>query len=86
MLADISDDTGERLAQELGENAVFVHHDVTDLDSWANVVQVGVAAFGEINVLVNNAGVLGPLATTADLTEQDYRKVCQINQEGCSSV
>lgn len=82
VLADITDDAGELLAKELGENAVFVHHDVTQLDSWTNAVEQSVKAFGEINVLVNNAGVLGPLATTAELTEGDYRKVCSINQDG----
>ncbi|CAL9338548.1 3-alpha-(or 20-beta)-hydroxysteroid dehydrogenase [Streptomyces sp. enrichment culture] len=31
-------------------------------------------------VLVNNAGILGPIAKTADLDEDDYLKVCAINQ------
>ncbi|MFE5700024.1 glucose 1-dehydrogenase [Rhodococcus koreensis] len=82
VLADVSDAAGERLAEDLGSNAVFVHHDVTRLDSWTNAVARGVDAFGDINVLVNNAGVLGPLATTAELTEEDYRTVCGINQDG----
>ncbi len=82
VLADISDEAGEKLAAELGPNALFVHHDVTDLDSWIATVARGVEAFGDINVLVNNAGVLGPLANTAELTEEDYHKVCRINQDG----
>lgn len=82
VLADISDEAGEKLAAELGPNALFVHHDVTDLASWTATVARGVEAFGDINVLVNNAGVLGPLAKTAELTEADYRKVCRINQDG----
>ncbi|MGW5514426.1 SDR family NAD(P)-dependent oxidoreductase [Nocardia africana] len=82
VLADISDEAGEKLAAELGPNALFVHHDVTDPASWTATVARGIEAFGDINVLVNNAGVLGPLAKTAELTEEDYRKVCRINQDG----
>ncbi|WP_330253557.1 glucose 1-dehydrogenase [Nocardia sp. NBC_00565] len=82
ILADVSDEAGEKLAAELADNAIFVHHDVTQPDSWTSVVESGVRAFGEINVLVNNAGVLGPLAVTAELSEDDYRNVCRINQDG----
>lgn len=82
VLTDLSDEAGKKLADELGENALFVHHDVTSLASWEDVVSEGVRAFGEINVLVNNAGVLGPISRTAELTEADYRSVCSINQDG----
>ncbi len=82
VLTDVSEDAGKLLAADLGENAIFVHHDVTSLDSWSNAVTEGVKEFGDITVLVNNAGVLGPIATTADLTESDYRSVCSINQDG----
>ena len=36
--------------------------------------------FGPITVLVNNAGVLGPIARTQELDEHDYLTVCSINQ------
>ena len=43
-----------------------------------------VAAFAGIALACDLAtlAVLGPLATTAELTEDDYRKVCSINQDG----
>jgi 3alpha(or 20beta)-hydroxysteroid dehydrogenase len=37
-------------------------------------------AFGPIEILVNNAGILGPVATTTELSEADYLKVCAVNQ------
>ena len=46
------------------------------------MVAAGEAKFGPITVLVNNAGVLGPLANTVELTEDAYLKVCAINQHG----
>ncbi|GGD54423.1 SDR family NAD(P)-dependent oxidoreductase [Croceicoccus pelagius] len=36
ILADI-DPNGEEIAKELGDNALFVHHDVSKEDSWSNL-------------------------------------------------
>ncbi|MDD2126978.1 glucose 1-dehydrogenase [Pseudomonas monteilii] len=80
VLTDLSEQTGQALADELGSNAHFVRHDVTCATSWAEVVTVAEAAFGPITVLVNNAGILGPIANTQELTESDYLKVCSVNQ------
>ncbi|MGI4021565.1 MAG: glucose 1-dehydrogenase [Janthinobacterium lividum] len=82
ILTDLSETAGQALANELGENAIFVKHDVTSYEQWANVVEEGEKKFGPINVLVNNAGILGPIAKTPDLSEADYLKVCEINQHG----
>lgn len=80
ILTDLSDVAGQALADELGENAIFIKHDVTDLAQWEEVVKTGEQKFGPINVLVNNAGILGAMAKTADLSAEDYLKVCSINQ------
>ena len=80
IITDINKEGGQALAERLGENAVFIEHDVTDLKSWESAVKKGIEKFGDITVLVNNAGVLGPIAKTEDLTEEDYMKVCAINQ------
>jgi 3alpha(or 20beta)-hydroxysteroid dehydrogenase len=82
IVADINEKTGNAVAASLGENAIFLRHDVTKRESWSNVISEGEAAFGTINALVNNAGVLGPIAKTGDLTEADYLKVIAINQHG----
>lgn len=80
ILTDRTEDAGKALADELGPNAFFVKHDVTSTEDWKKVVVAAEKKFGPINVLVNNAGVLGPIAKTAELTEEDYLKVCAINQ------
>jgi 3alpha(or 20beta)-hydroxysteroid dehydrogenase len=82
ILTDLSEQAGQAIAQELGENALFLKHDVTKLADWQRVVAEGEAKFGPVTVLVNNAGVLGPIADTTELTEDDYLKVCAINQHG----
>lgn len=82
ILTDRSEEAGKALASELGANAFFVKHDVTSAEDWKKVVAEAEKKFGPINVLVNNAGILGPIAKTAELTEEDYQKVCAINQHG----
>jgi 3alpha(or 20beta)-hydroxysteroid dehydrogenase len=54
--------------------------DVTDEPSWQQAVAAAEGAFGPVNVLVNNAGILGPGAQAADLAEADFNKVCAVNQ------
>jgi 3alpha(or 20beta)-hydroxysteroid dehydrogenase len=80
ILTDLREDTGSALARRLGENALFLRQDVTKAEDWAVVIQKGEAAFGPITVLVNNAGILGPVAKTGDISEADYLKVVTINQ------
>ena len=80
IMTDMSEQTGNALAKELGENALFIRQDATKSGDWKKVIEQGEVAFGTINVLVNNAGILGPVATTIDLSEEDYLKVCAVNQ------
>jgi len=80
VLTDLNVESGEALARELGESALFVAHDVTRPESWDTVITKTLEAFGHIDILVNNAGILGPMAATADLTEEGYELVCNINQ------
>lgn len=80
VLTDVREKEGCALVEELGRSAVFVRHDVADAAQWSKVIERGENAFGPISVLVNNAGILGPIAKTVDLTEADYLTVCAVNQ------
>ena len=80
VMTDLRADAGRALQQELGETSLFIEQDATDFAQWEMVVQQAEAAFGPVDVLVNNAGILGAMARTADLTEKDYLAVCAINQ------
>jgi 3alpha(or 20beta)-hydroxysteroid dehydrogenase len=79
MLTDVLDDQGKELAAELG--AEYCHLDVSDEDEWAEAVAFTTSTFGDITVLVNNAGVLHFSALT-ETTLADYQRVIGINQVG----
>ncbi len=80
LLTDMRVAEGEKLASELGANARYIRHDVTDAAGWDAVVKEAESFFGPVNVLVNNAGILGVMAKTADVTEAEYLHVCAVNQ------
>jgi len=80
ILTDINERSGAALGDTLGANAVFLPHDVTKPESWAEVVRRGEARFGTINVLVNNAGIIGDIAKTEAITDANYMNVIAINQ------
>ena len=80
LLTDMRVAEGEALAKDLGSNAKFVQHDVTKAADWDAVVREAEAFFGPVEILVNNAGILGAMAKTADISEADYLQVCAVNQ------
>jgi 3alpha(or 20beta)-hydroxysteroid dehydrogenase len=80
VLGDVNEEGGAKLASELGRDALFVKQDVARKADWETIVKLGQERFGPINVLVNNAGIIGALASTVDLTEQEYQRICSINQ------
>lgn len=81
-IIDVQVEPGEALAAELGGTARFSRLDVTNEDDWARVVEKAEAAFGPINILVNNAGHAGHQKPMSELTLEEYRLDCSINQDG----
>lgn len=83
VLTDLNEARGRMIADELGtENALFVKQDVAKVEDWKNVVLQTETVFGPVNVLVNNAGILGPVANALELEDEAYHKVIDINQNG----
>ena len=79
VLTDLNVEEGTVLANELGENALFVEQNVTSADEWANVVAQAEKTFGPVNVLVNNAGI-SVNKSFLQMTEEEYRRIVDINQ------
>ncbi len=79
VLTDINAEKGQALATELGSHALFIQHDVTNEDGWAQVVEQTETAFGPVDVLVNNAGIT-MAKSILDVSLEDYRRIIDINQ------
>jgi len=59
VLTDVNHD-GAAVADDLGDAAIFIRHDVASADDWATVTQEALQRFGAIDILVSNAGVYKP--------------------------
>jgi 3alpha(or 20beta)-hydroxysteroid dehydrogenase len=81
LIGDVTDDEGKALAEELGDAAVYRRLDVTSEQDWPAAVTAVTAAFGRLDVLVNNAGVLH-FSAIAETTLADYERVIRVNQIG----
>lgn len=79
MIADRQDTDGAALARETG--ALYQHLDVTDATAWAAAVDAAEKAFGGLNALVNNAGILG-FGSVTSTTPDDFRRVIEVNLTG----
>jgi len=83
VFGDVLDDRGAAVAAGLGEQSCrYLHHDVTSSGDWAAAVALAADAFGRLDVLVNNAGVL-KFASIADMPLADFRRVLEVNAVGC---
>ncbi|WP_370246787.1 glucose 1-dehydrogenase [Nocardioides sp.] len=82
VLADVAKDEGAALAAELGERAHYVHHDVSDEQSWAAVVEETATRFGAVNVLANNAGILR-FGDIERMPREEVELLFRVNQLGC---
>ncbi|MUG31894.1 glucose 1-dehydrogenase [Psychrobacter sanguinis] len=79
VLTDINAEKGQALATKLGDNALFIKHDVTDEEDWQHVVSATEAHFGPVDVLVNNAGIT-MAKSLLDTSLDEYRRILEINQ------
>jgi 3alpha(or 20beta)-hydroxysteroid dehydrogenase len=83
VVGDVLDGPGEAVAARLGpQSCRYVHHDVTSEASWTRAVETAVTAFGRLDVLVNNAGIL-KYARIADMPLAAFREVLDVNVTGC---
>jgi 3alpha(or 20beta)-hydroxysteroid dehydrogenase len=82
VFGDVLDDLGEIVAKDLGDAAVYLHHDVRQEDDWARVIGEAESRYGKLDVLVNNAGILDFGTVTHETTLAEYMKLIEVNQVG----
>jgi 3alpha(or 20beta)-hydroxysteroid dehydrogenase len=78
VLADVLDDDGAATAASI-DGATYVHLDVSDESSWESAIA---ACGGDLHVLINNAGVLGPFVPLGKTNLDDFRRTLDINLIG----
>lgn len=90
-LLDINYDAAEKVAQEIGENAIAVRCNCLDKNSIAEAKNVINESFGAVNFLINGAGGNNPKATTDNEvmtpdTDGDIKNFFKIDEAGFKFV
>jgi len=80
-IADINIDRARSAAAEIGEAAIAVEMDVTLQGSIDQAVTETITAFGQIDILINNAAVFSA-APIIETSREDFARVVDINVAG----
>jgi NAD(P)-dependent dehydrogenase (short-subunit alcohol dehydrogenase family) len=70
-----------REIEAMGERAVVSGHDVGDWEQAASMIEQAVTAFGDLHILVNNAGILRD-RTLANMGEEEWDAVIRVHLKG----
>mgnify|MGYP001091982441 CR=1 FL=1 len=84
-LVDVNDDGGKKVVSEIessGGSARYWHMDVTSEKEVERTFADIHKEFGKINVLVNNAGIVGVAKPTHEVEEAEWDKIINVNLKG----
>lgn len=79
---DISEERAERTAAGIGDGATAVTADIGDEGSVTALAEAAIGAYGRIDVLCNNAGIMDNMALPADISVEQWERVLRINLTG----
>lgn len=89
VLTDINVQEGEQVVKECKNEALFFEQDVSQENSWSDLIKTTLSEFGKLDVLVNNAGIaqIGNIEST---TTDQWRDILRVNLDsvffGCRAA
>ena len=89
VLTDINVQEGEQVVKECKNEALFFEQDVSQENSWSDLIKTTISEFGKLDVLVNNAGIaqIGNIEST---TTDQWRDILRVNLDsvffGCRAA
>jgi NAD(P)-dependent dehydrogenase (short-subunit alcohol dehydrogenase family) len=78
VIADIQHEQGAALAAELGDATRSVRTDVTVEDDVAAAIDLAVAEFGALDVMFNNAGIVGVIGRIAETPADGWHRTVAV--------
>jgi NAD(P)-dependent dehydrogenase (short-subunit alcohol dehydrogenase family) len=82
VIADIQDEKGMRLAEELGETVSYIHTDVSNEEDVRTAVTHAVKNYGRLDCMFNNAGIAGAVGTIESVTVEAFDKTLAVLLRG----
>jgi 3alpha(or 20beta)-hydroxysteroid dehydrogenase len=81
VLGDLLDAEGKEAAGSIGDEAHFVHLDVTNEEDWRTAMSEAEQRYGDVSVLLNMAGIL-KFGKIIEQPLAEYMSVINVNQVG----
>ena len=84
VFGDVLDEEGRKVEAEIteaGNEATYVHLDVTNEAEWQAAIDTAVVRYGRLDILVNNAGIL-IRKSIEDTTEEEWDRIMAVNAKG----
>lgn len=85
VVADVDVEQGRAVAdaiESVGGEAAFVETDVTSASAVEELVDETVERYGDLDVAVNNAGILSPMETVDEIDDADWERILSVNLTG----
>ncbi len=82
VIADLQEERGRALAEELGSAVRFQRTDVTREDDIEAAVALAQSEFGTLTGMVNNAGIVGAIGSIMDASAKTYDQTMAILSRG----
>ena len=83
VIADVDEKAGKEAVRTIGERygreALYLDVDVSKESQVRDMVQSVVERFSSVSILVNNAGIMGPVERIEDITEEEWDKTFAVN-------
>lgn len=82
VIGDIQDGPGQAYAEKLGPNAIYRHCDVTKEDEVEALINAAVEHFGRIDIMFNNAGIVGAIGPMESTPAAEWQLTLDILLNG----
>jgi NAD(P)-dependent dehydrogenase (short-subunit alcohol dehydrogenase family) len=80
--ADVEDERGHRLEQELKGRVIYRHSDVSKEEEVRDTVKATVDNWGRLDVMFNNAGIVGAVGPIEKVNVEDFDRTLNVNLRG----
>ena len=82
VIADVQEDLAMALVAELGDSVKFKKMDVTNEQDIVAAIDMAVAEFGQLDGMINNAGIIGVIGSIMDTSAEAYDFTMSILSRG----
>jgi len=79
IIADLNEAGAQRVAGEIGANALAVQADVSRREDIQRIVQEGVEKFGALDIVINNAAITHKNQSLMDVDEATFDRMFAVN-------